>query len=416
MSDVINLASEIRKHLPVELVDFMRVAGEAAVRERQGIYLVGGTVRDLLLGRGNLDIDLVADDDAISLTRKLVKTVHGEITTHSRFNTAKLKWNQWSVDLATVRSETYERPGALPTVKPGSLASDLFRRDFTINAMAIELTSSHYGQLIDLYGGQDDLEHKLVRILHEESFIDDATRIWRAIRYEQRLGFHIEARTLRLLKRNVPMLDTISGDRIRHELELVLKEELLEKALCRADELGVLNRLHPSLKGDGWLAKKFKVARKLSRPDSPPVGLCLALLAYRLTAEETEKLIAYLRLPKTIDQTVRDTVSLKEKNNSLSDPKLPPSKIYSILHGYSPIALTAHSIATDSAIVREHIQTFLTKLRYIKPSLTGDDLIEMGVPPGPKIKELLHHLREARLDGKVRSKREEAELVWGRGN
>jgi tRNA nucleotidyltransferase (CCA-adding enzyme) len=113
---------------------------------------------------------------------------------------------------------------------------------------------------------------------------------------------------------------------------------------------------------------------------------------------------------------VRDTASLKEKNNSLSDPKLPPSKIYSILHGYSPIALTAHSIATDSVIVREHIQTFLTKLRYIKPSLTGDDLIEMGVPPGPEIKELLHHLREARLDEKVRSKREEAELVWGRGN
>ena len=119
MSDVINLASEIGRRLPAELVNFMQVAGEAAVRERQGIYLVGGTVRDLLLGRVNLDIDLVADDDAISLARKLVKTVHGEITTHSRFNTAKLKWNQWSVDLATVRSETYERPGALPTVKPG---------------------------------------------------------------------------------------------------------------------------------------------------------------------------------------------------------------------------------------------------------------------------------------------------------
>jgi tRNA nucleotidyltransferase (CCA-adding enzyme) len=166
-------------------------------------------------------------------------------------------------------------------VKPASIKDDLFRRDFTINAMAIELSTSHYGQLIDLFGGQDDLEHKLIRVLHEKSFIDDATRIWRGLRYEQRLNFRLETVTLQLLKRDTSYLDKVSGDRIRHELELVLKEAYPEKVLSRADELGVLAKLHPALKGDGWQAGKFEQARKLSSPDSPSTELYLSLLAYR---------------------------------------------------------------------------------------------------------------------------------------
>ncbi|GAI02275.1 unnamed protein product, partial [marine sediment metagenome] len=220
----------------------------------------------------------------------------GKIITHPRFNTAKLQWRKWSVDLATARSETYAKPGALPSVKPGSLENDLSRRDFTINTMAVHLGPSHYGELIDLYGGIYDLEHKFIRILHEKSFTDDATRIWRGLRYEQRLDFYLEETTLKLLKRDIPMLDTISGDRIRHEVELVFKEELPEKILRRADELKVLPKLHPSLKGNGWLAKRFQQARELSHPNLPPVGLYLALLAYCLTDEENEQLISRLRL------------------------------------------------------------------------------------------------------------------------
>lgn len=333
--------------------------------------------------------------------------------THSRFGTAKIRWHKWSVDLATVRSETYERPGALPTVKPGSLESDLFRRDFTINAMALELAPGRYGRLIDLYGGRSDLEKKLLRILHEKSFIDDATRIWRAIRYEQRLDFNIEPETLRLLKRDIPMLDTISGDRIRHELELVLKEEFPEKALRRAGELSVLTRLQPRLKGNGWLAERFDRARQLSRPDPPTVAIYLALLAYPLTGKETEDLISYLRLPKSVAQTLQDTHSLKERLELLTRPRLKPSHIYQVLHGYSQPAITVLSLADDSSVVRKRVQLFLNKLRYIKPALTGDDLQRMGVAPGPQMKEILQRLLEARLDGKVTSRQREVELVRG---
>ncbi len=414
MSKTINLASKIEKQLPAELVNFMQAAGEVAAAQGQKLYLVGGVVRDLLLGRTNLDLDLVVEGNAIALARQLITKINrGKITTHPRFNTAKLQWDGWSADLATARSETYAKPGALPSVEPSSIDKDLFRRDFTINAMAIRLTPGHYGELIELYGGRDDLEHRLIRILHEKSFTDDATRIWRGLRYEQRLSFQLEPDTLKLLKRDTPRLDTISGDRTRYELECILQEELPEKVFLRAEELGVLARLHLSLRGNGWLAEKFKQARQLSSPNPPPAELYLPILAYHLTIEENERLISYLRLPKALAQILRDSISLKASLGSLADPELTPSRIYYLIHGYSPPAITANSIAGDSPVARRHIQLFLDKLRYVKPTLTGNDLKRMGIAPGPRIKEILRQLHEARLDGKVTSKKEEMGLVEG---
>jgi len=413
MSETINLASKIEKQLPAELVNFMQLAGKVAASYGRSLYLVGGVVRDLLLGRTNLDLDLVVEGDAIDLAQHLIEIKQGRMVTHARFHTAKLQWDKWSVDLATARSETYVRPGALPSVKPSSIEKDLFRRDFTINAMAIRLNPSHYGELIDLHGGSEDLEYKLIRVLHERSFVDDATRIWRGLRYEQRLNFHLEPNTLQLLQRDIPMLDTISGDRIRYELECILQEEFPEKILRRAEELGVLAKVHPSLKGNGWLAKKFEQARQLSSPSPPPVGLYLALMAYPLTNEASEHLISHLRLPKSLCQILRDTISLKTKLKSLADPELTPSRIYHLLHGYSPTAITASSIAGESPIAGQHIQLFLNKLRYVKSTLTGNDLIRMGITPGPQIKEILNLLHEARLDGKVTNKQDEVELVKG---
>ena len=413
MPETTNLADKIEKHLPTELADFMHVAGKAAASQGQNIYLVGGVVRDLFLGKPNLDLDLVVEGDAIELARQLAQTKQAKITTHPRFNTAKLQWDKWSVDLTTARSESYAKPGALPTVKPSSIKNDLARRDFTINAMAVHLNPSRYGELIDIHGGRDDLEHKLIRILHEKSFIDDATRIWRGLRYEQRLDFRLEKNTLKLLKRDAHMLDTISGDRIRYELECILQEERPEKVLRRAEELRVLAKLHPSLKGDGWLAERFGQARQLTSPTPPPMGLYLALLAYPLNAEENEQLTSRLRLPKSSAQILRDSACLKSKLQPLDDPELSPSGIYAILHNYSAMAITANWLATDSSATRQHIQLFLNKLRYVKPALTGNDLKEMGITPGHQMKELLQRLHEAKLDGKATSKEDEEELVEG---
>lgn len=412
MAEVVNLSASITEQLPKELVNFMQVAGTVAQRQSQKLYLVGGVVRDLLLKRANFDLDLVVEGDAIKLAGELTNLNQGKIVTHHRFGTAKLKWNGWSVDLATARSESYVKPGALPTVKPGAtLRDDLFRRDFTINTMAIELNPHRYGQLLDRYGGGADLEQKLVRVLHDKSFLDDATRIWRGLRYEQRLDFQLEPTTLQLLKRGIAYLDTISGDRIRHELELILGEAYPEKVLRRAGELGVLAKLHPALEGNGWLIEKFEQARKLSSPDSPSAWLYLALLAYRLSDEESEQLITYLRLPKSAARTLRDTISLKTRLGPFDNPDLPPSRVYSLLGGYSLPAVTANCLATDSPIAQQRIHLFLGKLRYMKPALSGDSLKRMGVAPGPRIKEILNSLLAARLDGEITTKREEESLV-----
>ena len=413
MPEITNLSSQIERQLPAELVTLIQKAGKATASQGQELYLVGGVVRDLLLEQSNLDLDLVIEGNAIELAESLVDFNHGKITKHPHFNTAKLQWDKWSVDLATARSETYAKPGALPTITPGPINSDLFRRDFTINAMAIKLNPNRYGELIDRSGGRDDLDHKLIRVLHEDSFTDDATRIWRGLRYEQRLNFQLEPTTLQLLKRDTAMLDTISGDRIRYELESILREERPEKVLRRAEELGVLLTLSPALKSRGWLADKFKQARQISFPNSTPTGLYLALMVCPLTSQETKALISLLKLSKALTRTLGDTISLKTKLVELIDPELSPSRIYGILHGYSPQAVTANLLAGGESPASQHIQLFLDKLRYVKSALTGKDLRKMGITAGPRIKELLQRLHDARLDGKVTSKQEEAELVEG---
>jgi tRNA nucleotidyltransferase (CCA-adding enzyme) len=412
----INLARQIKEQLPVDLIDFIKKAGDIAEKQQQRLYLVGGVVRDLLLERSNYDLDMVVEGDAIKLAQEMAQVNRANVTTHPRFGTAKLQWKRGSADLATARAETYARPGALPTVRPGTIVDDLARRDFTVNAMAIRLNPRHYGELIDPYGGRQDIKKRLVRVLHDKSFTDDATRIWRALRYEQRLGFRIEPKTLKLIERDIDMLGTISGDRIRHELELVLKEELPEKALQRAGELGVLIKLHPSLKGDDWLAETFAAARERCLPDEPNTQLYLALLCYRPTNDETDTLISYLRLPKTTAQVLRDTLAIKSKIKELSTLGLAPSVIYDLLHGYGLTALTANSLGSGSETVAEHIELYLNVLRHINPALTGEDLKKLGVPKGPKIKEFLQRLREARLDGKVTSRKEEEGMVrrWSR--
>ncbi len=412
-SETVNLAVKIKEQLPEGVVAFIKYSGDAAEKLQQRLYLVGGIVRDLLLERCNVDLDLVAEGDAIKLAQTIAAAVQGKVIAHSRFGTAKIKWGTRSADFVTARAETYARPGALPTVKAGAIKDDLARRDFTINAMAIELNPSRFGELIDPFGGRQDLKKKLVRALHEKSFIDDATRIWRALRYEQRLDFRIEPATLLLIKRDIANLKTISGDRIRHELELVFKEELPEKALRRADEIGALAKLHPALKGDDWLAGTFNKARERCLPDVPRPELYLSLLCYRLQPEELEQLIAYLRLPKATAQILRDTLFIKDKTKELAIPGLPPSVVYNLLHGYHLLAYSANTIGAASETTAEHIELYLNVLRHVNPTLNGEDLKKLGVPRGPKIKEVLQQLREARLDGKIDSKKGEEAMVRG---
>lgn len=407
------LTSELEKHFPVELVSLLRAAGDLAWSRGWNLYLVGGAVRDLFLIRPNLDLDLVLEGDAIALARKLVEIGGGEVVAHPRFGTAKFRQQRISLDLATARSESYPKPGALPVVSPGTIGEDLFRRDFSINAMAIHLAPIHFGTLLDPYGGRDDLDRGLIRVLHEKSFSDDPTRILRALRYEQRLGFHLEPNTEQLMRRDAAVMDEVSGERLWHELQLILNEQCPEKVLSRADELGVLQKLHPALKGNGWLRNRFEQARRASAAAKPSPALYLALLAYRLSEEENEGLLARLRIRGEIAKVMRQTIKLKQITSALTSPRLAPSAIYHLVQRYSPESISAAALASDSRLVRQRLKLYLTELRHIRPALSGDDLQAMGISPGRKLGQVLRALHDAKLDGKVQTREQEEDLARG---
>ncbi len=408
---MVNVAGEIEAQLPQELLELIRAAGELAADKGQSLYLVGGAVRDLFLGRPNLDVDLVLEGDAPSLARQLARLTSGQVLTHPRFGTATVCQGTISLDLVTARSETYARPGALPTVKPGTIEDDLFRRDFTINAMAAHLVPARFGELVDPYGGKADLDRGLVRVLHQGSFKDDPTRIWRAIRYEQRLGFRLEPDTESLLHRDVVMLDKVSGDRLRHELERILKEDRPEKALYRAEELGALKQLLPSLEGNGWLAGRYERARQASPDARPESVLYLALLAWRLDEDQLKAFIQRLRFGREEARTLLDIPGLRKVLPALEDEELLPSHICRLLERHRPQAILAAALATDSERVRQQLALYLSNLRFVAPSLDGDDLKRMGVPQGKKLGWLLRALKDARLDGRVTTRKGEQDLV-----
>jgi tRNA nucleotidyltransferase (CCA-adding enzyme) len=407
---VMNLSRQIEQYLPRQLLELVRDISGQAVKQGQRVYLVGGVVRDLLLGYPNFDLDLVVEGDAVKLAQQAAETSQAKLLTHHRFGTAKLRYENFTLDLATARKETYAKPGALPAVTPGTLKDDLVRRDFSINAMAISLASNDYGELVDPHQGKSDLERRLIRILHPKSFSDDATRILRAIRYEQRLCFELEARTDELLKRDIHMLDTISGDRIRHELELIFKEKQPEFVINRLAQLKVLPRMSLFLEGDGWLIEKFDKARRLKKPTQLP-SLYFCLLVYSFSETDIEQFLARLNVPAKLSRSMRDTLHLKTRLPLLNKSPLKPSEIYYLLREYEPLAIQANAIASDSSLVHRHLQLYLTKLRYVRTSLDGEELKKLGISAGPEMGKALQILHKAKLDGEVRTRADEKKLA-----
>lgn len=403
------LAGALQQRLSPESLRVIGIADEIAGDLRQSLYLAGGAVRDLLLGRTNLDVDLVTEGDVAALASILAERLQGRMLLHGRFGTAKVRWNGSSADLAMARAETYDRPGALPKVRPGSIEEDLGRRDFTINSMAVRLDRANFGKKVDPYGGAEDLKRGLIRILHERSFVDDPTRMFRAVRYEQRFGFRLEPETETLLRSNTSGLHLVSGDRIKHELELIMKEEAPEEVLQRADDVGLLKEVHPGLKADEWLGRRYRQARAML--GSPPTGLYFGLLSYWLTTKETEDLVGQLKMPRTTAAIMRDSARLRKELPALEAEGLAPSSICRILDGYSPAAIMTCAVATESDRIGERLQAYAGRWRHVRTSLDGRALQDMGIAPGPKVGDMLSRLREAKLDGLVKTREDEVRMV-----
>ena len=427
--------ARLEKLLPIPLLALVKQTSQVAHEMNLRIYFVGGLVRDILLGIPNMDIDMVVEGDAIALAKQLVRAHGGRARTHARFGTAKWLlegdfWAQFSVrqddhlslpkaiDFVTARSEFYERPTALPQVTQGSIKLDLHRRDFTINTLAIRLNPDRFGELLDFYGGKRDLDSRVIRVLHSLSFIDDPTRILRAVRFEQRLDFSIESRTGELLHQSLALLDRMTGDRIRHELELLLREPRPERGFARLDELGVLSQIHPALTFDAWIESRFiRLREVLAEPiwnlpvDDYLVELThFGLLTFRMDLDGLEVLERRLHVQRTTIDHVRQLHALQGEFDRLVRAQT-PSAVYQILRTYSRQALLIAYVAADNPLVRDLIHRFIYRWVGVKTSTTGRDLREMGLPPGPVYRELLDELLHARLDGRISTDEQERDYL-----
>ncbi|MDD5604470.1 MAG: CCA tRNA nucleotidyltransferase [Dehalococcoidales bacterium] len=410
-SDRANIISRLSSSLPGEILHLLNQAGTYCTRRGERLYIAGGMVRDLLLGLPGKDIDLVVEGDSHSLTLEIADHFPSKITLHERFRTAKLSIKGFTVDIAAARKELYTHPGALPLVQAGTLKDDLKRRDFTINAMAVVISGEEYGQLIDPLGGLTDLKAGVIRILHPVSFRDDPTRIFRAIRYEQRFGFKIEPGTLVLIEEYKKFIRSLSPDRLRYEFECIFNEQNPEEILIRAFRLSVLAEIFTGLLVDEITIQWFKTAKGNHPGQTVPASLYLSLLFCRLNSSDTQTAINRLNLPNDMAKIVFDTCKLMKIQEGLNKTELKQSEICHLLTNLHPLAIEAGAITSSNPIVKERLKLYLTKLRYIKPILSGEDLIKLGYSPDAAIGRALLNIKEGRLNGIISTREEEILLA-----
>ncbi|MDQ6735122.1 MAG: hypothetical protein M3Z35_13580, partial [Nitrospirota bacterium] len=378
----------------------------------------------LLLGRPNLDLDLVIEGDGIAYARALGRELQGTVRTHDRFGTAVITLKDGrTFDIATARTEYYEYPTALPTVERSSIKKDLYRRDFTINTLAIGLNAKQFGVVLDLYGGQRDLKDGLIRVLHSLSFVEDPTRVFRAVRFEHRFGFRLGKETLSLIKGAVKMdlFHRLSGSRLLAELILLLSEEVPRHAIARLGTLDLLRFIHPKLKRTAQLNAMLKQIEEaldwygllyLDRPLEAWLVYWMALMDL-LSTGAMEETLARLAIPQRQATKLRVArIRSRELLHRLErHPLLKPSESYRALHTLPDEALLFLMAKSGSDTVKRQISAFFTTYLYIKPTTTGADLQAFGVKPGPIYTIILNRLLDGRLDGDLTSEADERALV-----
>ena len=430
-----NLAPRLEAKLPPARFKLLTNIAKLAQTSKDALYIVGGFVRDLLLDYPSLDFDLVAEGDAIALAKVVRKKFGGRVTTHGRFGTAKWFLDKANLnalhispaeaetlpdtlDFITARTEFYTHPTALPTVKSGSIKLDLHRRDFTINTLALRLDGRHYGELYDYWGGLNDLKHSLVRVLHSLSFVDGPTRMLRAVRYEQRYGFEIGSRTQQLLLEARPLIDRVSGDRIRHEFNRIFEEEKAPRMMERLHSLGVLAAIHPSLLWDDVLTRQVDAIPQASPPpawslksefEGMPLRRALFYSLWLMRVTDPSGAIKTLKLNTDLVHAVKEARQLQQDMGYLSES--PPSAVTARLWRVPTLAIYTVYLTVEDARSKNVLVEYVTKWQHVAARTTGHDLQERGLTPGPRYAQILTALRNAWLDGEVSSEEEEEALL-----
>lgn len=420
-----NILSLMKERLPEYIIELLKQMGEVGKELNYGIYAVGGFVRDILLRQHNLDIDIVVEGDGIAFAQTFASRHGLRMRAHKKFNTAVLIFpDGLKVDVASARMEYYQYPAALPVVEFSSLKMDLYRRDFTINTLAIDIHPERFGQLIDYFGGQRDIKEKVIRVLHSLSFVEDPTRILRAIRFEQRFGFQINRQTERLMRNAVQMglLERLGGYRLFHELQHILSEENPVSAIKRMSEFRILSVFSPNL---AWNEKKERIFKNLKDVISwyelsffnetlERWWVYFLGLFYGLSREELESIVKKLDLtPKKRERFLGAYEKINEILKivkTFSDPA--PSVVYRHFQGCETEELLLVMAIVEDESLRRMINQYMTSYRYEQPKLRGQDLKEMGIPPGPFYRKILTELLYARLDGIVKTKEDEIAYIF----
>lgn len=428
-----NLASKLDSALPADRLALLKTIALAATELRMPLFVVGGFVRDLLLDRPSLDFDLVVEGDAITLARMLSKKYGGRVTGHARFGTAKWHLDPGgsgsetsileieglqTLDLVSARTEFYTHPTALPTIERGSIKLDLHRRDFTINTLALRLDGRHYGELHDHWGGLNDLRLGLVRVLHSLSFVDDPTRILRAVRFEQRLNFQIEERTMELLLAARPLIARLSGDRIRHELNYILESSCAGKILNRFLMLELIEAIHPEMIWNVEIKNLFESLNDHQPEDSWGIHETGKVLRRDLeyiiwlmqhSLEAAERIAVRLKLPVYLKTSINSAAQLWNNRDRLTQMKT--SQFVKELEDKPSLAIYGLYLSSQNNLLRQKIKAYQSNWRFVSATIDGNQLRKLGIPTGPCYKEILGALRDAWLDGLISDTRAEKTLL-----
>ncbi len=410
--------------LPLQLKRIIRQAQAASVSLGMPAYLVGGSVRDLILGVKHFDLDMTVEGDGLFFARQMAKRLSAGLVMHERFKTATLMLpGDLKLDIATTRRESYPQPAALPQVSPGGLPDDLARRDFTINTLAVNINPGQDHQIIDLFGGQKDLAAGRIRILHALSFQDDPTRILRALRFSCRFGFRIETATLGLLKKAVKQgcLACVNPHRLRDELILLLKEKEPFKPLRELSRLGALACIHPKLKVSrgtqtlfrsakqqlDWFAKNFPRRRALDR-----WLVYFTILLTPLSRVQIKQVIDRLSLRK--GEVKRLLGYYRQRNRlicALSKKEAAADKIFSLVEPLSYEAVILLKTTVKNKYLQKHLRDFFAVYNGMRLCVGGNDLGCLGVLPGPRYQKILGKVLKAKLNGQVNGRRAELVLI-----
>jgi tRNA nucleotidyltransferase (CCA-adding enzyme) len=414
----------IEKIFPKRVRNVLNKIGEIGDRLNFPVFMVGGVVRDLFLGIENYDIDIVVEGDGIKFARELSRDLKGRTKSHEKFRTAVvILADGFKIDVATARREFYEYPAAFPKVELSSIKKDLYRRDFTINAMAIQLNKKYFGKLIDFFGGQRDLSKGIIRVLYNLSFVEDPARIIRAIRFEQRYNFKMDRATEDFLKKAIDdkLLSRLRKKRITEELILILNEENPLKSLKRLEELGALKYILPEVELDEDTVERFNKVKdncnfwKGNMPDEKielwMIYFCCLIRNLKKSQIQRihKKLIVkqkYLDKINYCYSNLDQIIKMISKKNKIS-----PSVIYLKLKGLPNEVLFLAMAESDTNVAKERINNYFKKYKKEILYISGKELKELQVKPGPIYSQILNKLLCAQLDGEVKNKRDEIRFV-----